>query len=126
MSNIADAMKALLYFFAFLIITLSQVYADCNEALLDFEMKTEGKLSKNMMAYDDVKDYSNALSELKANMKGESCAAQTLSDLSGSINIIKEKRIATIEKFLKLGITEESGNDLRLEYDYLTGKSKKY
>ena len=127
MTKLGDAMKALFYFFVFALIAFSQVYADvCDDAVLEFETNTSDFMNKRMIAYDNIKEYSQIYSVMKEQMAGQACAASAIERTSESRQIIKEKRIETISKFLKIGIKEEGGKDIALEYDYLTGKSKKY
>ncbi|MBC7428386.1 MAG: hypothetical protein H7336_07225 [Bacteriovorax sp.] len=120
-------MKALFYFLVFTLIAFSQVYADvCDDAVLEFQSNTSEMNNKHMMAYDDIKSYSQEFSKFKSQISGESCAKSALDQTADDRNSIKEKRIDTISKYLKLGIKEEGGKDISLEYYYLTGKSKKY
>lgn len=127
MISLIDAMKAFFYFFVFILIVFSQVFAgDCDNALLDFTSTTESMMSKRMIAYDDVKEFSQIYANFKSQISGLSCAPSAILQTLDNRQTIKEKRIDTILKFIKLGIKEEGGKDIILEYDYLTGKSKKY
>ncbi|MBC7713890.1 MAG: hypothetical protein H7177_11155 [Rhizobacter sp.] len=127
MKNLKDAMKALFYCVVFTLIALSQVYADiCDDAVMEFQNNTSEMLNKHMIAYDNVKFYSENYSKLKSQIAGVECAKNAIEQTNDDRQTIKEKRIETISKFLKLGIKEEGGKDISLEYDYLTGKSKKF
>lgn len=127
MVNLKETMRVLIYITSAFLLVLSQVYADtCDDALLEFQMNADTYLEKRLMAYDDVKRYSELFTQFKSQVGNESCAASAIAQTEDSRKIVKEKRIETIQKYLKLGIKEEGGKDLSSEYDFLTGKSKKY
>lgn len=128
MTKFGDGMRAFFYFLVFTLIALSQVVnADvCDDAVLDFQSNIAEKLNKRMMAYDDVKEVSQYFSAMKSQIADLPCAVSAIEQTTENRQMIKEKRIETIAKFVKLGIKEENGKGIVLEYDYLTGKSKKF
>lgn len=127
MTKFGDAMKAFFYFLVFTLVALSQVNANvCDDAVLEFQSNTADKMNKRMIAYDDLKEFSQYYGDMKKQIAGQSCATSAIEQTNESRHILKEKRIETISKYLKLGIKEEGGKDIVIEYEYLTGKSKKY
>src|SRR6218665_627636 len=127
MATLKETTKVLIYILCAFIIVLSQVYADvCDDALMDFNMNAEPYMSKRLMAYDDVKNFSLSFGQFKSQIENEGCAAAAIAQTEEARRTVKEKRIETIQKYIKLGIKEEGGKDLATEYDFLTGKNKKY
>jgi len=121
MTKLGDALKTFFYFLVFTLIAFSQVYADiCDDAVLEFETNTADYASKKMIAYDHIKQYSQFYSEMIKQISDQSCVASAIEGTSAARQIIKEKRIDTIAKYIKLGIKEEGGKDIVIEYEYLS------
>jgi hypothetical protein len=127
MEKVAETLRSCLYFFIFLLVLCSQVFADiCEDSLLEFQINTESLLNKRMIAFDDLNLLATNYSQLKSKVERESCGSSALQQTLETRKIIKEKRLETVSKYLKLGIKEEAGKDLSSEFDYLSGKSNKF
>ena len=127
MVNLRETTKVLAYILCAFIVVLSKAVADvCEEAVLEFQVASESYTSKRLMAYDDVKAFSGIYSQFKSQIAGQECSSNAIAETNDIRQSVKEKRIETVQKYMKLGIKEESGKDLSSEYDYLTGKSKEY
>lgn len=115
-----------MYILAATIITLSQVYANsCDKAFLDLDTEAKGINLKKMISYDDVYNFSLVLDLYRERTKGQVCSVAIQTKIAGYKKDIKEKRINTVNRFIKLGIKEEAGKDLAQELDYLNGKSSR-
>lgn len=124
MSLLRETTKVFMYILAATILTLSQVYADaCSDAFLNLESDIKPLMNKRMTSYDDMYFFSISIDHYRERVKNKPCPPVVLSKIATYRNEIKEKRLATITKFIKLGIKEEAGRDLNLEADYLTGKN---
>ncbi|QDK42007.1 hypothetical protein DOM21_11225 [Bacteriovorax stolpii] len=127
MANLRETTRVLVCILCTFIVVLSKAGADvCEDAVLEFQVASEPYTSKRLMAYDDVKAFSGIYSQFKSQIAGQECSSNAIVETNDIRQSVKEKRIETVQKYMKLGIKEEGGKDLSSEYDYLTGKSKKY
>lgn len=126
MSLLRETTKVLMYILAATLLTLSQVYADaCSEAFSRLESDLKPITNKRMATYDDMYFFSVSIDLYREKVKNKPCPPAVLAKIAVYRNEIKEKRLSTVQKFLKLGIKEEAGRDLATEQDYLSGKNPK-
>ena len=120
-------MRALIYFTVAVIVTISQVYADvCSDKAARLISESEALLARSALGYDNLKTFFNDYNDFKSQTAGLDCHASGIEQTRGLVESIKNKRIQTIKRYLNFNIKEEAGQNIQLEYDYLTGASNKY
>lgn len=120
-------MKALIYFAVFVIVTISQVYADvCSDKAARLISESEALLTRSALGYDNLKNFFNDYNNFKAQTSNLDCYATGIEQTKELVESLKNKRIQTIKRYLGFNIKEEAGQNIQLEYDYLTGAGNKY
>jgi hypothetical protein len=118
-------MKRTLYHFLFcsLIFATSVASADtCSVALDEFSNSAQQITQKRLVSYDDLKTFHDAFEKLQIMTEDEPCYKNTLEATKPIRLELKDKRIETLNMYVRLKIYEEAGTDLVLELGILTGK----
>ncbi len=112
------------YIFILIIFLFSHLtFADvCSDLLSNLNDDSFALTSKKIVTYDELKIFKLTYLTFQASVKSENCNPSIFLNSKSLIDSLKSKRIETINKFMALKITEESGNDLALELAILSGK----
>jgi hypothetical protein len=124
-----NAPKVVLSFLILSIFYSNSISANyCDQALDDLKSKIDDLFSKKQISYDDLKLFADAYEDYQVVVSGQSCEKEGQPKLKEVSNLIKEKRLKTLETYKRAQVYEEAGTDLKLEYGILTGQitNKKY
>lgn len=92
---------------------------DCIQENMELETNLDNLLSKRLISYNDMQNISESMSSAQS----KRC---NLSSHKGKLQALKEKRLATVNMYLRNGIKNEGTIDLTNEQDYLNGKPVKF
>ena len=118
MSCLKKLINALLLFSTFLFVP-NAFAQDCVQENMELESHLDNLLSKRLISYNDMEN----ISESMASAQNKRC---NLSSQKGKLQTLKEKRLATVNMYLRNGIKNEGTIDLTNEQDYLNGKPVKF
>lgn len=115
-------------FFTYILSTLaffSTVLADdnCSDALAEFQNVASEITTRSWLTIDGMQDFKRSFLTLQSSTKNEPCYLETLNQIKPLITTLKENRINMLKKYASFGIKEESGTNLKWEYDILTGQT---
>lgn len=106
----------------FLVLTTTVRADSCSNALEEFRNIAGEIINRRLVSFNDLLTYKEAFEKLQTQVSNAPCAKETLEATKGMHSALKQKRIETLDKYLKLKIYEEGGSDLLQEYAQLTGK----